>query len=77
MALAMTAPPTIYDTEFDAAMREAGLRQVDLSRLAGVDRRTVWRWRSTTDPTYTPPNYAWSIIRLQKQVRELTAAQFG
>ncbi len=59
-------------TEFYAAMQAAKLRQIDLARLAGVNYRTVWRWRSGQTPV---PAYAWTIIRLQQRVRELTAAQ--
>ena len=62
----MTVP-----AEFSAAMEAAGLRSIDLARLAGVDRRTVWRWRSGHSPV---PHYAWTILRLQQRVRDLTAA---
>ena len=55
--------------DFSAAMKDAGLRQVDMVRLAGVDRRTVWRWASSG----TVPQYAWTIILLQRRVRDLTA----
>ena len=55
---------------FNNAMKEARLRPVDMARLAGVDRRTVWRWRSGKSPI---PEYAWTIVRLQQRVRELTA----
>ncbi|MCH8135914.1 MAG: hypothetical protein IIB77_08055 [Proteobacteria bacterium] len=56
---------------FNATMQTAKLRQVDLARLAGVDRRTVCRWCSGKWPV---PDYAWTIVRLQQRVRELTAA---
>ena len=58
--------------EFDAAMKTAKLRQIDLARLAGVTRVSVWRWRTGRQPI---PDYAWTIVRLQQRVRELTAAQ--
>ncbi len=57
--------------EFNIAMEAARLRPTDLARLSGVDRRTVWRWRSGNSPV---PDYAWTIVRLQQRVRDLTAA---
>ena len=57
---------------FNDAMAAAKLRQVDMARLAGVDRRTVWRW--TSGKTIVP-EYAWTIVRLQQRVRDLTAEQ--
>ena len=62
---------TTRAAEFNAVMQDAKLRPIDLARLAGVDRRTVWRWRSGHSPV---PDYAWTIVRLQQRVRELTAA---
>ncbi len=56
--------------KFCAALTQAGLRAVDLANLAGVDRSTVWRWRTGKVPI---PKYAWTIVRLQKRVRDLTA----
>ncbi len=56
--------------QFGAALEKARLKQADLARLAGVDRSTVWRWHSGQWPI---PHYAWTIVRLQKRVRELTA----
>jgi len=58
------------NSRFDAAMKMAKLRQIDMARLAGVDRRTVWRWKSGRTPV---PEYAWTIVRLQQRVRVLTA----
>ena len=50
-------------------MIEVKLRQIDLARLTGKDRRTVWRWQVGKTPV---PDYAWTIVRLQKRVRDLT-----
>jgi len=61
---------TYKKSSFDGAMELAKLRQVDMARLAGVDRRTVWRWKSGKTPV---PEYAWTIVRLQQRVRNLTA----
>ena len=55
--------------KFNAAMIEVKLRQIDLARLTGKDRRTVWRWQVGKTPV---PDYAWTIVRLQKRVRDLT-----
>ena len=54
--------------EFAAEMDELGLRTTDLARLTGKDRRTVWRWRTGRSPV---PEYAWTIMRLQRKVRQL------
>lgn len=59
-------------TSFEDAMNAAKLRQIDLALLAGVNYRTVWRWRAGHYPV---PEYAWTIVRLQQRVRELTAEQ--
>ncbi len=55
--------------QFSAAMAEVKLRQCDMARLTGKDRRTVWRWQSGKTPV---PDYAWTIVRMQKKVRDLT-----
>jgi len=52
-----------------AEMDKIKLRQVDLARLAGVDRRHVWRWQNGLTAV---PSYVWTIVRLQGKVRELT-----
>ena len=57
-------------TDFDTAMSVARLRQVDMARLAGVHKSTIWRWQKGKG---TVPEYAWTIVRLQQRVRELTA----
>lgn len=56
--------------DFSAAMKAAKLRQVDMARLTGVDRSTVWRWCTGRLPV---KDYAWTIVRLQQRVRDLTA----
>lgn len=55
---------------FSAAMRAAGLRQVDVARMAGVDRSTVWRW-CRGEPE--APEYAWTIVRQQQRIKSLAA----
>lgn len=55
---------------FKSAMRKARLRQTDLSRLTGKDRRTVWRWCNDHSPV---PDYAWTIVRQQERIKKLTS----
>ena len=45
------------------------LRQCDMAKLTGKDRRTVWRWQVGKTPV---PDYAWTIVRSQKKIRDLT-----
>lgn len=60
----------ISHVRFSAAMVEVKLRQVDMAKLTGKDRRTVWRWQVGKTPV---PDYAWTIVRSQKKIRDLTA----
>ena len=67
----MTETTETVVAEFNAAIEAARLRPVDLARLVGVTRCTVWRWTSGRSNI---PDYVWTIVRLQQRVRELTAA---
>lgn len=55
---------------FADQMARAGLRQVDVAALAGVDRRTVWRWQTGRSPV---PAYAERIVEQQLRIKELAA----
>ena len=55
--------------KFSRAMVAVKLRQCDLAKLVGMDRRTVWRWQVGKTPV---PDYAWTIVRSQKKIRDLT-----
>lgn len=59
----MTAGPS-----FKQAMLDAGLRQVDISTLTGVDRCTVWRWTKGKTPV---PQYAWTVVKQQQRIKAL------
>ncbi len=54
---------------FNEAMVAVKLRQCDLAKLTGKDRRTVWRWQSGKTPV---PDYAWTIVRQQGKIRAIT-----
>ncbi len=60
--------------QFNNAMAEVKLRQCDLARLTGHNRRTIWRWQTGKSDV---PAYAWTIVRNHKKIRELTAELCG
>lgn len=56
---------------FSEVLRASGLRQVDIAKLTGKDRRTVWRWcKGHTEV----PEYAWTIVRQQHRIKLLAAS---
>lgn len=57
-------------TSFEQALKESRLRPGDLACLTGKDRSTVYRWRTGELPV---PDYAWTIVRQQQQIKELAA----
>jgi len=64
----MTRDKMTHD-EFADAMSEVRLSQGDIAKLTGVYPRSVWRWVTGRSPI---PDYAWTIVRDRKKIRELT-----
>jgi transcriptional regulator with XRE-family HTH domain len=56
--------------ELVRAMDEAGLAISELATLCGVDRSTVWRWRTGATEV---PTYAVTILTLTKTLNDLSS----
>jgi len=55
--------------EFNDAMTAVMLSESDMAKLTGVYPWSVRRWVTGRSPV---PDYAWTIVRDRKKIRELT-----